>query len=88
MTLARHHGNQPRQMAIYLIRQLTTESLGAVASRFGGVSAAAICKTAKRVDQQYQKERSFQREANKIRKQLRGGRKITSRFSSPLTRVL
>jgi len=70
MTPARRHGNHTRQMAIYLIRQLTTDSLGAVASRFGGVSAAAICKTAKRVNQRYDEEPRFQREANKIRKQL------------------
>jgi len=63
-------GNDARQAAIYLCRELTLTSARALGVRFGGVTAQAISKTARQVAYRRQKERRLDRQLAKIEAKL------------------
>jgi putative transposase len=68
--VSRRHGNDARLAAIYLVRQVTDEGVGAMGRRFGGVSAAAISKTVARVGKRRGEDRPWDRRLAKILDQL------------------
>ena len=64
-------GNNARQAATYLCRELTLSSAHPLGARFGGVIAHAISKTACQVGRRHRKERRLDRQLAKIEATLR-----------------
>ncbi len=60
-TLIRKRNNDARSAAIYLNRKLTSESVGHLADRFGGVSVAAISSTVSRAEARRVDDRRWDR---------------------------
>ena len=60
-TLIRKRNNDARSAAIYLNRKLTSESVGHLADRFGGVSIAAISRTVSRAEARRVDDRRWDR---------------------------
>lgn len=70
--VSRRHGNDARSAAIYLARQVTDETVGAVARSFGGVSMAAISKTVARVEGRRAEDKAWDRRLRELSARLRG----------------
>ncbi len=63
--------NDARSAALYLIRQLTSESVTSLAERYGGISQAAVSKTVQRAETRCATERSWNRRIAGLMKSLR-----------------
>lgn len=67
----RVRNNDARMAALYLIRQLTNEPATQLASRYGGVSQAAISKSVKRAELRMDDDVKWRRRLNRLTKSLR-----------------
>lgn len=64
------HANDARDAALYLCRQLTATPVACLASRFGGISPAAVTRTCARARERYAQDRRFRMHITKIEKAL------------------
>jgi chromosomal replication initiation ATPase DnaA len=65
-TNVRKRKNDARAAVIYLHRKLTSESVGSLAERFGGVSLAAISKTVTRAEARRVKDLRWDRSLRQL----------------------
>lgn len=61
LTAVRKRNNDARVAAIYLHQKLTSDSVGSLAARYGGVSVAAISQTVARAEKRRAKDRQWDR---------------------------
>lgn len=64
------HGNEPRQVAIYLSRRLTTLPLARLGRHFGGVGPAAVSNTARGVADRAQHGTRLERRLRRLQQRL------------------
>jgi putative transposase len=64
--IRRRRGNDARMAAMYLVRSLTNTPVGEIGRYFDGVSAAAVSKTVKRVENLKNKNRTWTRRLNEL----------------------
>ena len=62
--------NFPRQVAIYLCRELTTESFPKIGSYFGGRNHSTIISACKRIEQDLQEKDQVRIVISELKKQL------------------
>ncbi len=66
----RRRDNDARVAAIYLHRRLTSQAVGSLATRYGGVSPAAISKTVCRAEQRRSEDRRWDRLLQQLEKSI------------------
>lgn len=68
---ARRHGNQAREAALLLVRELRADALKDVAARFGGVSRSAVTEITRRARHREERDESFRKHMEALRDELR-----------------
>ena len=69
-TRGRHH-NEPRQVAVYLSRRLTTQPLTALGERFGGVTPAAVARIVQSLADRLLREKGLATRVHRLEERLR-----------------
>lgn len=67
---SRLHGNDARQAAVYLTRELTDEQLAAIGKQFGGITAAAVSKMLTRAEERRTVDGRWDRLLQKLKRRL------------------